>query len=91
MPKDDQPTSQDGGRVGSEDSADVVVLSREEYTLLVTRAEGEANPAPAIEEGPHLKKAAIRQAKREQLREAGLAHDDESLTDDMRSLLAEED
>lgn len=46
-----------------------------------------ANPEPAFEEGPHLKKADIRDAKRQQLLDAGFKASDEDLTDDMRSLL----
>jgi len=91
MAKDERPASRDGANLGSEDAAEVVTLSREEYNLLIARAEAKPNPAPAIEEGPHLQKAAIRAAKREQLREAGMEADHEALTEDMRAMLAEED
>jgi hypothetical protein len=53
------------------------------------RVESVPNPAPAMEEGPHLKDPEIREAKRQQMVEAGLSPDDESLTDDMREILRE--
>lgn len=54
------------------------------------RVEAVTNTSPAIEEGPHLQDPEIRAAKRQQMIEAGLSPDDESLTDDMREILREE-
>lgn len=48
-----------------------------------------ASTEPAWEEGPHLNDPEIRAAKRQQLIDAGIDHDDERLTDDMRAILKE--
>lgn len=80
----------DGGAVSSEEAAEVVSISREEYQRLLA-ATAPANPAPAVEEGPHLQDPVIRSAKRAQLREAGVTGDEDWLTDDMRAIVAEED
>lgn len=53
------------------------------------RVEATPNPAPAIEEGPHLQDPEIRATKRQQMIDAGMSADDESLTDDMREILRE--
>lgn len=53
------------------------------------RVEATPNPAPAMEEGPHLQDPAIRAAKRQQMIDAGLSADDTTLTDDMRTILSE--
>ncbi len=64
---------------------DTITISRAEYEGLTAAP----NPAPAVEEGPHLKDKAVREAKREQLAAAGLTVADPRLTDDMRSILKE--
>jgi hypothetical protein len=90
--------SKDVARVGADDSASVVTLTREEYDKLLSVAEfmenGGTNPTPAVEEGPHLQDPEIRQAKVEQLRAAA---DDGTidpligalLPDDMQALMEE--
>lgn len=48
------------------------------------------NPAPAIEEGPHLDDPEVRRLKRRQLKDAGLTGDEDHLTDDLKTILSEE-
>jgi len=48
-----------------------------------------SNPAPAIEEGPHLKDPKNREAKRQQMIDAGMSPDDDDMTDDMQAILRE--
>ncbi len=81
---------QDAQPMGSDDGAEVVTLSREEFDRLTAAGDGGANPAPAIEEGPHLADPGIRAAKREQMRAAGMDHESEGITDQMRDILREE-
>ncbi len=75
---------------GSEDAGEVVTLTREEFDRLTAAGDSGANPAPAIEEGPHLDDPDIRAAKRDQLRAAGIDHEAADITDDCRDLLREE-
>ncbi len=49
----------------------------------------DANPAPAWEEGPHLKDPELRALKRQQMREAGLTPDSDGISDDQRAILRE--
>lgn len=67
-----------------------VVISQEEYERLLAASQP-ATPSsePAFEEGPHLKKADIRDAKRQQMVDAGLTVDSPDLTDDMIDILGE--
>jgi hypothetical protein len=85
--------SSDGAVIEVDDTAGVVTMSLEEYerlsSLETQLADVQANPEPAFEEGPHLKKAEIREAKRQQLLDAGVDADDNRLTEDMRDILAE--
>ena len=75
----------------ADETPEVVTLSREEFDRLTTQASGGGvNPAPAIEEGPHLRDPDVREAKRRQLVDAGISADDDGLTDDLRAVLAEE-
>ncbi len=67
------------------DVEDTVTISREEYDALTAGP----NPAPAVEEGPHLKERSVRAAKREQMHAMGITADDETITDDMRAIMKE--
>ncbi len=78
--------------IAQDESTDVVQLTRDELTALIQAGRmAQPNPAPAIEEGPHLEDPAIREAKIRQLQEAeengDLDH--EVLNDAMRDLLTE--
>lgn len=83
MPSKDR--SDNSALVTMED-AGVVELSREEYDRLLAGI-STPNPAPAVEEGPHLKDRDVAEAKRAQLENAGVTGDEEWMTDDMRSVL----
>ncbi len=75
-------------KMGAKEEVEVVTLSREEFERLTSSAAaGTPNPAPAVEEGPHLKNKDIAEAKRQQLREAKMTTDDDGMTADMRNLL----
>ncbi len=80
----------DGARMGSDDAGEVMKISRDEYERLLASS-APPNPAPAVEEGPHLKKPEIAAAKRDQLKDAKVSGDEEWLTDDMRAALEHED
>jgi len=80
-------THKDQAAAQGEDAADVVTIPVEEYTRLMVA--GAVNTIPAVEEGPHLKDPEIRAAKRAQLQDAGIDHEADDLTDDMRSILRE--
>lgn len=88
------PASNDATLVTSTSAASVRTYSQAEVDALLAR-QREAltafNPAPAIEEGPHLQDPELRRHKRRQLRDAGLTGTENHLTDDMRAILAEED
>jgi len=75
-----------GGMTGK-DTAEVVTITSEEYARL--KANDDINTTPAIEEGPHLKDPEVRAAKRAQLRDAGIDHEADDLTDDLRAILRE--
>ncbi len=75
--------------IGADDRAEVVTLSRGDYDALIAAGTGNANPEPAWEEGPHLDDPAVRAAKRQQLRAAGMDHEADGLSDDARALLRE--
>jgi len=75
-----------GGMTGK-DAADVVTIPAEEYARL--KANDDINTSPAVEEGPHMKDPEIRAAKRAQLRDAGIDHEADDLTDDLRAILRE--
>lgn len=65
--------SNEKAAVASNDNADVVVLSREEYEQLIALRDDPTagvNMEPAFEEGPHLQDPDVRDAKVQQLREA---------------------
>lgn len=65
--------SNDKAAVASNDNADVVVLTREEYEQLIALRDDPnagVNLEPAFEEGPHLQDPEIREAKVQQIREA---------------------
>ncbi len=79
----------DNANLGSDESADVVTLSREEYDALLAARDAGPNPEPAFEEGPHLNDPDIRAAKRQQMRDAGLDHESGGITEDMRAILRE--
>ncbi len=86
--------NQDEQPIGTDDGADVVSISREDYDRLLASAAGAesgANPEPAIEEGPHLDEPGIRAVKRKQMRAAGIDHESEGITDQMRDILREGD
>lgn len=74
------------------ETAEVRTYTQEEVDKLLADA-GAAlpNPAPAIEEGPHLQDPEVRAAKRKQLQDAGVDADHPDLTDDMRALMRETD
>ena len=80
-------TAKDAGTAKSEDAAEVVTISLEEYNAL--RAASEVNTEPAVEEGPHLDDPELRAAKRDQLREAGIDHEADGLTDQLRTIARE--
>jgi hypothetical protein len=76
--------SNEKAAVASDDNADVVVLSREEYEQLIALRDDPTagvNLTPAVEEGPHLRNKEVRQAKVQQLREAHESGDIDSLLD----------
>ena len=80
----------DAGTVRADERSAVVEIPREEYERLMAQADGGGiNTAPAVEEGPHLHKRDVRDAKRQQLLDAGVSADDEALTDDLRDILKE--
>jgi hypothetical protein len=82
----------DLAKVAADDNVEVITLTRDELQALIDAGTiGQPNPAPAIEEGPHLKKADIREAKRQQLLDARASGDldEDVMTDDMREILAE--
>lgn len=77
----------ESGKVRATESSDIRTYTQEEVdALLADATRDNPNPAPAIEEGPHLK-GDIAEVKRKQLEDAGIAADDETITDDMRRLL----
>ncbi|HXH79499.1 hypothetical protein [Nocardioides sp.] len=80
-------THKDTAAAHGDDAAETVTISAEEYARLM--AAGEVNTTPAIEEGPHLDDPEIRAAKRAQLRDAGIDHEADGLSDDMRTILRE--
>jgi hypothetical protein len=79
----------DTAPVGTNEAAEVVTISREEYDALLAAKDGGVNPEPAFEEGPHLDDPEHRALKRQAMRDAGLTHDDDRLTSDMRKILRE--
>ncbi len=84
--------NQDEQPIGTDDFADFISLSRAEYDrMMASAAESGANPEPAIEEGPHLDEPGIRAVKRKQMRAAGIDHESEGITDQMRDILREGD
>jgi len=80
-------THKDQAAAQGDDAAGTVTISAEEYARLT--AAGDVNTTPAFEEGPHLDDPDIRAAKRTQLRDAGIDHEADGLSDDMRKLLRE--
>ena len=68
---------------------DTVTMTVAELRALMTTV-GTPNPAPAVEEGPHLDDPEVRAAKRRQLVEAGYDADSDGLTDDMRAVLRDD-
>jgi hypothetical protein len=79
---------------------DALIRSHEEYADELPAIEDLAKEQrelnarahlPGFEEGPHLKDAEVRAAKRAQMIEAGFTPDTEGLTDDMREILREKD
>ncbi len=98
MAKKNEVVTETLRNIGKGDLADVFDSldedSQDKVLELLGRSDGGgdalSNPAPAIEEGPHLQDPKVRDAKREQLANAGISPDDETLTDDMRSILEEE-
>ncbi len=78
----------DTGKVEATETAEVKTYTQNQVDELI-RANREGNPTPAVEEGPHLK-GDVAKLKREQLHEAGVTADDDTITEDMRRLIAEE-
>jgi hypothetical protein len=82
----------DNAKVASEEAADVITISLEEWNDIQGRlaaADQGTNLAPAIEEGPHLGDPDIRAAKIAQLEEFGDHLDGVELPDDMHALMQE--
>jgi len=80
-------THKDTAAAQGDDTAKTVTISADEYARL--KAAGDVNTEPAFEEGPHLNDPEIRAAKRQQLQDAGIDHEDERLSDDMKALMRE--
>lgn len=86
-------TRSDRGTVESQSTGSPRTSSQEEIDVLLAQQRDDLatpNPAPAIEEGPHLDDPEVRRLKRQQLRAAGLAGDENHLTEDLKAILAEE-
>ena len=76
----------DNSAVVVREDSGMVEMTMEEYDRLLAGISS-PNPAPAVEEGPHLKDPEVAEAKRAQLENAGAKGDEDWMTDDMRSVL----
>ena len=85
--------SKDTAEVSAQEDTQVVTISAQEWAEIQSRLAAAdvagPNPAPAVEEGPHLQDPDIRQAKIEQVQEHGDLIVGMEMPDDMVAILEE--